>query len=322
MKRRLLLAGAAAAAALPGSSFAQGAWPARPVRWIVPFLAGGPTDAVARIVAAELGKALGTQVVVENRSGANGNIAAEFVARAPADGYTLLMGNGATHGSNPALYPKLSYDAARDFVAVATLTESMLILVVNNDLPVQNVRELIAHAKANPGRLSYASVGKGSAHHLAMELFKIRTGTDMAHVPYRGSAAALPDLMAGRVQLMFDASAAQLIRAGRVRALAAASTRRWPLQADIPSMAEAGVPDFHVAGWFGMFAPAGTPATIVERLGAECGRVMVLPEVRARVEQLGLNVFYNGPQETARWVVSEMAKWPAVVKASGARPDD
>lgn len=321
MKRRtFVLAGATAA--LPAASVAQGAWPNRPIRWVVPFPAGGPTDIVARVVGAELGKALGEQFIVENRPGGNANVAADYVAKSPPDGYTLFMGNGATHGSNPALYSKLPYDAVRDFVPIATLTESMLILIVNNDFPARTVADLIAYARANPGKVSYASVGNGSAHHLAMELLKLRTKTFMVHIPYRGSPAALQDLMGGRLQAMFDASAAPLIRAGKVRALAAASTRRWPLQPEIPSMAESGFPDFHVGGWFGMFAPTGTPRPIIDRLAAETRRIMGLPEIRQRLAGVGLNVFYNGPDDAARWVASEIAKWPEVVKASGARADD
>lgn len=322
MKRRTFVTAAAALAAAPATLRAQAAWPNRPVRFICPYPAGGPSDVVTRVVASELSKVLGEQVVVDNRPGANANVGAEIAAKSPPDGHTLFLGTGSTHGSNSSIYPRLNYDPVKDFAPVATLTESMLILIVNNDFPVRSVKELLDYARANPGRISYASVGNGSAHHLAMELLKLRTKTFMVHIPYRGSPAALQDLMAGRIQVMFDASAAQLIRAGKVRALAAASTRRWPLQADIPSMAEAGMPDFHVGGWFGMFVPTGTPRPIIDRLAAETQKIMALPDVRARVAALGLNVFYNGPDETAKWVASELAKWPPVVKASGARADD
>jgi tripartite-type tricarboxylate transporter receptor subunit TctC len=322
MRRRLFLTATAAAAIAPRALLAQGAWPSKTIRWICPYAAGGPADVVARVVSVELGKALGQQVVVDNRPGANANVGAEVAARSAPDGYTLFLGTGSTHGSNPAIYPKLAFDPVKDFAPISLLTESMLFLVANNDLPVSSVKELIAYAKANPGKLSYGSVGNGSAHHLAMEWFKLRTGTFMVHIPYRGSAPAVQDLIAGRIQVMFDASSAPQIRAGTIRGLATASTRRWPQLPDLPALAEVGMPDFHVGGWFGLFAPAGTPRPVIDRLAAEVARIMAMPEVRQRVQGLGLNVLPGGPEETARWVGLEMAKWPPVVKASGARADD
>ena len=322
MQRRTFVAGAGALVLAPAVLKAQGAWPNRSIRWIVPYPAGGPTDVVARLVGIELSKLLGQQVVVDNRPGANANIGAEIAAKSPPDGYTLFMGTGSTHGSNAAIYPKLNYDPVKDFTPVATLTESMLFLIVGNDFPAKSVAELIAYARANPGKISYASVGNGSAHHLAMEWFKLRTRTFMVHIPYRGSPAAVQDLIAGRVQVMFDSSAVQQIRAGTVRALATASTKRWPQLPELPALAEVGMPDFHVGGWFGMFVPAGTPRAIVDRLAAESGKIMSMPEIRQRIQGMGLNVFYSGPDDAAKWVASEMAKWPPVVKASGARADD
>ena len=332
MKRRDFIAAtvtSAATATVGGSTllhapatFAQAAWPSKPIRWICPYAAGGPTDIVSRVVASELSKALGQPVIVDNRPGANANIGAELAAKSAPDGYTIFLGTGSSHGINSAIYPKLAYDPVKDFAPVALLTESMLFLIVNNDFPVRSVKELIAYAKANPGKISYASVGNGSAHHLAMEWFKLRTGTFMVHIPYRGSAPAVQDLIGGRVQVMFDASAAPQIRAGTVRGLATASTRRWPQLPDLPSLAEVGMPDFHVGGWFGMFVPVGTPRAIIDRLATEAQKIMALPEVRQRVAAMGLNVFSGGPDETARWVAGEMRKWPPVVKASGARADD
>ena len=322
MKRRQVITAMAAAAAFPGTVLSQAAWPSKPIRWICPFAGGGPTDIVSRLMAAELSKVLGQQVVVENRPGANANIGAELAAKAPPDGYTVFLGTGSSHGINSAIYPRLNYDPVKDFAPVALLTESMLFLIVNNNLPVKSVPELIAYAKANPGKISYASVGNGSAHHLAMEMFKLRTRTFMVHIPYRGSAPAVQDLLAGQVQVMFDASTAQHIRAGTLRGLATASTKRWPQLPDLPALAEVGVPDFHVGGWFGMFVPTGTPRPLIDRLSTEAARILTLPEVRQRIQALGLNIFSAGPEEAARWVASEMLKWPPVVKASGARADD
>ena len=322
MRRRHFLTATAAAAAAPRTLMAQAPWPAKTIRWICPYAVGGPTDIVSRLVAADLSRSLGQQVVVDNKPGANANIGAELAARAAPDGYTVFMGTGSTHGINAAIYPRLGYDPVKDFAPISLLTESMLFLVANNDLPVRSVKELIAYAKANPGKLSYGSVGNGSAHHLAMEWFKLRTGTFMVHIPYRGSAPAVQDLIAGRIQVMFDASSAQQIRAGTIRGLATASTKRWPQLPDLPALSEVGMPDFHVGGWFGLFAPAGTPRPVIDRLATEVARVMALPEVRQRVQGLGLNVLPGGPEDTARWVTLEMAKWPPVVKASGARADD
>ncbi len=321
MRRRRFMTTMASLAA-PRILFAQAAWPAKPIRWICPYAVGGPTDIVSRVLTAELSRSLGQQVVVDNKPGANGNIGAESAAHAAPDGYTVLMGTGSTHGINAAIYPKLGYDPVKDFAPISLLTESMLFLVANNDLPVRSVTELIAYAKANPGRISYGSVGNGSAHHLAMEWFKLRTGTFMVHIPYRGSAPAVQDLIAGHIQVMFDASVAPHIRAGTVRGLATASTRRWPQLPDLPALSEVGMPDFHVGGWFGLFGPAGTARPIIDRLANEVARIMALPEVRQRVQGLGLNVFPGGPEETAKWVARELAKWPPVVKASGARADD
>jgi tripartite-type tricarboxylate transporter receptor subunit TctC len=320
-RRRQALAGLAFLP-LAAPANAQSAWPAKPIRWICPYAVGGPSDIVSRVFAVEMARTLGQQVVVENRPGANANIGAEVAAKAVPDGYTVFMGTGSTHGINPAIYPKLAYDPVRDFAPVSLLTESMLFLVVNNELPVRSVRELIDYARANPGRLSYGSVGNGSAHHLAMEMFKLRTRTFLVHIPYRGSAPAIQDLIAGRIQVMFDASSAPQIRAGTVRGLATASMRRWPQLPDLPALAEVGMPDFHVGGWFGLFAPAGTPKAVIDRLAAEVARIQTLPEVRQRIAGMGLNVLPGGPDEAAKWVAAEMAKWPPVAKASGARADD
>lgn len=320
--RRAIL-GALLTAVVPARMvFAQNAWPAKPVRWICPYPVGGPTDLVTRLVAAKLAESLGPAFVVDNKPGANGNIGAEIAAKAAPDGYTIFLGTGSTHGINPHLYRKLAYDAVRDFEPVVLLTESMLYLVVNNSVPATDVKQFVAYVRANPGKISYASVGTGSAHHLAAEMLKQRAGIDMFHVPYKGSPQALQDLIAGRVQVMFDASAIPLVRSGQLRALAVASTKRWPQIPELPSMAEQGFPDFYVGGWFGMFVPTGTPKEIINRLNAEANRILRTPDFQSRITQAGLEVKGGTVEEAKAFVKSELAKWGAVVKASGARADD
>lgn len=320
--RRKLIAAAAAALLPVGFAFGQPSWPAKPIRWICPYAVGGPTDLVSRLTAAKLSEALRQPIVVDNRPGANANIGAEIAAKSAPDGYTIFLGTGSTHGINPALYPKLNYDPVRDFAPVVLLTESMLYLVVNPSIPVKNVRDLVDYVKKHPGKISYGSVGNGSAHHLAGEMLKLRAGLDMLHIPYKGSAPALQDLVAGRIQVMFDASAIPMVRSGQLRALAVASTKRWPPIPELPSLAEQGFPDFYVGGWFGMFVPAGTPRLIIDRLNLEANKLLKMPDVQARIGQMGLGVLGGTVDEAGAFIKSELAKWGAVVKASGARADD
>src|SRR5438034_5972010 len=239
----------------------QVAYPTKPVRLVVPFPAGGTTDLLARAAAQKLSEAWGQQVIVDNRPGAAGNIGAELVAKAAPDGYTLLMGTVGTHAINASLYAKMPYDHVKDFAPVILVAGVPNVLVVNPSLPVHSVQELIAYAKANPGKLNFASSGSGTSIHLSGELFKVMTGVQMTHVPYKGSAPALQDLLGGQVQLMFDNLPPSLpqIKAGRLRALAVTSATRAPALPDVPTVAEAGLPGFEASSWFGVLAPAGTP---------------------------------------------------------------
>jgi tripartite-type tricarboxylate transporter receptor subunit TctC len=319
MKRLLL----AVLAVLPGFALAQG-WPARPIQLVVPCAAGGPLDLSARLVAAKLQESLGQPVVVENRVGAGGNIGADHVAKSAPDGHTLVIGAIATHAINPALFPKLPYDPIRDFRHVALLIQVPNVLVVNNDLPVKTTRELIAYAKANPGKLDFGSGSTGSTGHLAGELFKQLTGTYMVHIPYKGSAPATADLLAGRVHLMFDNLAGALpnIRAGRVRALAVTTTVRSSFLKDTPTLDEAGLKGFDLTTWWGVMAPGKTPDAVVERLAAEIAKAMQLPDMRERFAAMGSDgPTVRTPAAFTAFVQKELKTYADLVKRSGATVD-
>ena len=319
MKRFLL----AVLAALPALAFAQ-AWPARPIQLVVPYAAGGPLDLSARLVAARLQDALGQPVVVENRVGAGGNIGADYVAKSAPDGHTLGIGAIATHAINPALFPKLPYDPIRDFRHVALLIQVPNVLVVNNDLPVRSVGELVDFARKNPGKLDFASGSTGSTGHLAGELFKQLTGTFMVHIPYKGSAPAMADLLAGRVHLMFDNLAGALpnIRAGRVRALAVTTAARSSFLKDTPTLEEAGLKGFDLTTWWGVMAPAKTPDAVVERLAAEIGKAMQQPELRERFAAMGSDgPTVRTPAAFTAFVQRELKTYGELVRRSGATVD-
>jgi len=310
-------------AATLGHAHAQ-PWPSKPVHLIVPYAAGGPVDLSARLVAPKLQEALGQPVVVENKTGAGGNIGADFVAKSAPDGYTLVMGAIATHAINPALYPKLPYDPLRDFRHVALLVQVPNVLVVNNDLPVRNVKELIGLLKERPGKLDFASGSTGSTGHLAGELFKQMTGTYMVHIPYKGSAPATLDLVSGRVQLMFDnlASALPNIQAGKVRALAVTTLKRTSFLKDIPTLDESGLKGFDMTTWWGLMAPAKTPDAIVERISAETGKILQLPEIKERFATMGSETpTVKTPREFTAFVERELKTYSGLVKRSGATPD-
>jgi len=306
----------------PCAAPAQTAYPAKPIRMVVPYPPGGPTDVLGRIVAQKLSESLGQQVNVENKPGASGMIGAELVARSAPDGYTLLT-NASIHVINPSLYAKSSFDAIRDFAPVALIAEVPLILVVNPGVPVKSVGDLIALGKAQPGKLNFGSSGNAAAPHLAGESFKIATGVQMQHVPYKGSAPALTDLIGGQVQLMFDSmpSAMPHVKSGRIRAVAVTSARRSPTMPELPTVAESGVPGFDISTWYGVWAPAGTPKDIVNRLSAEIARALRLPEIRERLAGLGAEPVGNTPEEFAAYCQSELAKWSKIVRESGAKAD-
>jgi tripartite-type tricarboxylate transporter receptor subunit TctC len=298
-------------------------YPTRAITLIVPFPAGGTTDILGRFVGQALSAAWNQPVVVENRGGAGGNIGAAAVAKAAPDGYTLLVGTVGTHAINASLYAKMPYDTLKDFAPVTQIASVPNMLVVTPSLPVGSVTELIAYAKANPGKLNMASSGNGTSIHLSGELFKVMTGVDMVHVPYKGSAPALNDLMAGQVQLMFDnmPSALPQVKGGTLKALAVTTATRSPAMPDLPTVAEAGVPGFEASSWFGVFAPAGTPKEIVAKLQTEIARILKSPEMTERLAQQGAVAVGNTPQEFGAYVQSELVKWADVVKASGARVD-
>jgi tripartite-type tricarboxylate transporter receptor subunit TctC len=317
----LALLAAALAVSVPGSVRGQ-QYPAKPVRVIVPFPPGGGTDIVARMVMQKVGERLGASFPIENRSGAGGMIGTEIVAKAAADGYTLGMVSG-SHAINPGLYKKLAYDAVYDFSPITQLVSGPALLVVHPSVPARNVRELIAMAKARPGKLHYASAGNGTPPHLAAELFKSMAGVDMVHVPYKGNAAAFSDLIAGEVSVSFPTipSALPQVKSERLRALAVTSAKRTPLLPELPTVAESGVRGYEAASWYGLLAPAGTPTAITGRLHQEVVQIVHLPEMKDRFHEQGLEPVGNTPAEFTKFLHAEIAKWRKVIAAAGAKVD-
>jgi tripartite-type tricarboxylate transporter receptor subunit TctC len=306
-------------AALPSAQ----TYPTKPIRLVVPFPPGGATDILARDVAQRLTDAWGQSVIVDNRPGAGGNIGSELVAKSPPDGYTLEMGTVGTHAINASLYAKMPYDNVKDFVPVILVAGVPNVLVVNPSVPVNSVAELIAYAKANPGKLNFASSGNGTSIHLSGELFKVMAGVQMTHVPYKGSAPALQDLLGGQVQLMFDNLPPSLpqIKAGKLRALAVTSSTRALALPDVPTLAESGLPGFEASSWFGVLAPAGTPPAIVTKLNTEIANWLSTPAAREKLTKQGANPAGGTPEDFAKHIAAETAKWAKVVKESGARID-
>jgi tripartite-type tricarboxylate transporter receptor subunit TctC len=325
--RRLLLA-AAAAALLPLGAHAQGAWPNKPVRIVVPFAPGGTTDILARALAPELSKAFGQSFVVENRAGAGGNIGADAVAKAAPDGYTLLMGTVGTHGINKSLYSKMPYDPQKDFVPITLVAGVPNVMVLNAEKAaarnINNVNDFIKYAKANPAKLNMASSGNGTSIHLAGELFKSMAGVYMTHFPYTGSGPALLGLLGGDMDVMFDnlPSAMPHIKAGKLKALAVTSSQRSGALPDIPTVEQAaGLKGFEASSWFGLLAPAGTPQDIVNRIQQETAKALATPAMKERLLAQGAIPSGNTPQEFAKLIDSEIRKWAPVVKNSGAKVD-
>ena len=308
--------------ALPLVAAAQ-PYPSKPIRFVVPYPAGGPLDTVARLLGQKVSESVKQPVIVENKAGAGGNIGADAVAKSPGDGYTILMGAVATHAINPTLYAHIPYDPIRDFIPVTQVASTPNVLVVNPSVPAANVKEFIAYARANPGKLNFGSGSTGSAGHLAGELFKTLAGVDMTHVPYKGAAPAMNDLIGGQIQLMFDnlASALGQVRAGRVRALAVTTARRTTLAPDLPTIAESGLPGFDINTWFGIFVPANTPREIVDRLHDEFTRALAAPDVREKMLSLGAEPVGSTPAEFAAYIRAEAEKYARVIKASGAKAD-
>jgi tripartite-type tricarboxylate transporter receptor subunit TctC len=308
---------AAAAPAVLGQAF-----PAKPVRVIVGFAPGGVVDTPARIVATKLGEIWSAGVIVENRPGAGGSTAAGYAAKAPADGYTLLICNTASHGVNPAIYKQLAYDPVKDYAAVSQIGFVPNMLVVHPSLDVRSIRELVAYAKANPGKLSMASAGVGTSQHMSIELLKSMTGADITHVPYKGGAPALSDLLGGQIPSLLTGMPAGLgaVRSGRVRALGVTSAKRSPHLPDVPAIAET-VPGYEVTSWVGVCAPSGVPKAIVAKLNADIVRVLGLTDTKQKLDDQGFEAAPNTSEQFTVFIAAEIAKWAGVVKAAGIQPE-
>jgi tripartite-type tricarboxylate transporter receptor subunit TctC len=317
-----LAAAFVAAAGLAGTAYAS-EYPDRPVHLIVPFPPGGGADILARTVMPRVAQVLGKPIVIENKPGAGGNVGAELVAKAAPDGYTLLYGTNGTHAINPALYRNLRFDAAKDFVPVSRMTTIAAMLIVNPQFPVNSVEELIRYAKANPGKVNFASAGNGTTSHLAGELFRTMAGVDIVHVPYRGGALAVTDLISGRVQMMIDVmpNAYPLARDGRARGIAVSTAARYPGAPEFPTIAESGLPGFEASAWDGIFVPAGTPAPIVARLNAAIREALEDPQIAEALRARGAQPMPNTPEAFARHITDSAENWARAVRASGAKID-
>ena len=314
----------AAAALLAASTLALGQpWPAKPIKYIVPFAPGGTTDILGRMVAAGLAQALGQPVVVENKPGQAGSVGSAELARAAPDGYTLGGGTISSHAINASLYPKLPYDPIRDFAPITMLATLPNMLIVHPSLNVSSVRELVELLKVNPNRFSFGSAGNGTSQHISGELFKIMTGTQMQHIPYKGSGPMIPDLIAGTIQLSFEniTTAYPQVKGGKLKALAVTSAQRSFVAPEVPAMAEAGLPGYDITSWQAMFAPAGTPREIVARLHAATAKILRMPENRDKLGQLGLEPGGMAPDELAALIRAEIPRLGKVVRESGARVD-
>jgi tripartite-type tricarboxylate transporter receptor subunit TctC len=304
---------AALFAAAAGPTLAQSAYPNHPIRLVVPFPAGGATDIFARAVSQKLGERLGATVVVDNKPGAGGALGSDIAAHAQPDGYTLLLATSSTHSIGPSLQ-KLPYDAVRDFTPIVHVGNAPSIMVVPNSAPAKTVKEWIAYAKKNPGKFNYASSGVGTIVHLTAEYFKAQTGTFLVHIPYKGTALAMPDLISGKIDLMFDAlpSALPHIREGKVRALGITSLKRWPLLPDVPAIAET-VPGFESNTWFGLYGPKGLPADIVAKVNAGVNEALKDADVKAGLAKLGIEPVGGTPQDFVKMVDADRAKWKKVI---------
>ena len=313
----VMLCAQATSVAQTASSF-----PNQPIRMVVPYPPGGPTDITARVVAAEMSKTIGQNIVIDNRPGASGMIGSEMVTKSTPDGYTVLA-NASIHVINPSVYPDMRFDAIKDFVPITQLAQVPLVLVVPANSPIKSVKDLVEYAKANPGKVNFGSAGSASAQHLAGESFKIAAGIQMQHIPYKGSAPALTDLAGGQLQLMFDSmpSATPMINSGKLRAIAVTTTTRAKARPDLPTIAESGFPGFDISTWYAYWAPKGTPADVVEKLAASAAQALKNPEVIAKYEAMGAEPVCSTPAQFAAYVESEAKKWNDIVKKSGAKLD-
>ena len=297
-------------------------FPDKPLRIVVTFTTGGAPDTLARILSEKLSNVWGQPVIVDNKPGAGGNTGADFVAKAPGDGYTIVVGTVGTHSINPAMYSKMPYDAVKDFAPITLLATTPNMLVINNDVPAKNLKDFIALGKKE-GKMTFASSGSGTSIHVSGELFKTMTGIDMVHIPYKGRATAIPDVLGGRVTMMFDnmPSSLSLVREGKLRALGVTSSVRSPAAPEIPTIAESGLPGFDAVSWFALFAPASTPKPIIDKWQTEVRRILKLPDVAKRLADAGLDAVGGTPDELAAYQKSEITKWAKVVKDSGAKAD-
>ena len=316
------LASLALAATTATAQAAATPFPEKPMRIVVTFTTGGAPDTLARILSEKLSNVWGQTVIVDNKPGAGGNTGADFVAKAAPDGYTIVVGTVGTHSINPALYSKMPYDAVKDFTPITLLATTPNMLVVHNDVPAKNLKDFIALGKKE-GKMTFASSGSGTSIHVSGELFKTMTGIDMVHIPYKGRATAIPDVLGGRVTMMFDnmPSSLQLVREGKLRALGVTSTTRSPAAPEIPTIAESGLPGFDAVSWFALFAPANTPKPIIDKWQTEVRRILKLPDVAKRLADAGLDTVGGTPEELAAYQRSEITKWAKVVKDSGAKAD-
>jgi tripartite-type tricarboxylate transporter receptor subunit TctC len=298
-------------------------YPSRPIRIIVPFAPGGATDLIARVMAEKLTASMGQPVVVENKTGASGMIGADTVAKAAPDGYTLLLGSTAEIAINQSLYPKMAYDPAKDLAPITLTATTPLILVVNPATSARSVKDLVTEAKQHPGSISFASAGNGSVQHLSGELLKVLTSTDMVHVPYKGAAPALRDLLAGQVTMFFSGMPPAMphVKSGKLRAIAVTTARRSPAAPDVPTMAESGIEGFDISNWFGLLAPAGTPVAILDKLNAEAVKALALPDVKARLAAQGAETVGNSREAFNGFIHAEMTKYAKLIKASGAKAE-
>lgn len=305
------------------SSLAFSAYPNGPLKMIVPFPAGGPTDVMARLVSNKLGDALGQPIYVENKAGAHGAIGMQTALAAPADGQTLVMVSIGTNGINPGLYKKLSYDVNKDFVPVSLLVTVPIVIVTRVDAPYGDLAGLLAYAKANPGKLTFASAGNGGSSHLVPEMFMLRSNVDMVHVPYKGTAPAISDVLAGQVNLMFDTllTSTQHIQSGKLKIIATTTAKRLPSYPNVPTVSESVLPGFEASSWYGLEVKAGTPPEIVQRLSAELAKIMKMPDVRERLDQLSTFAVGSTPEEFARFQKSEQDKWAKVIQKGNIQPD-
>jgi tripartite-type tricarboxylate transporter receptor subunit TctC len=309
--------GVACALVLGTAAMAQAQWPERPVRVVVPFPAGGATDLVARVITQRMSQDLGQQMLVDNKAGAGGTIGSAEVARAAADGYTVLFTTSSTHAISPHLMPRLSYDAAKDFTPVAHLANAPSVLLVTSSLPVKNLAELIAYAKANPGKLNYATSGNGTVVHLNSLAFSAQAGVEMTHVPYKGTAQSIPDLVSGQVQVLFDSLPTGMphVVSGKVRALGVTSEKRTALAPDLPALAESGLPGFSSVTWFGVYLPAGAPPVLVDRVNQAFTRAVQSPEVKATLAKQGIDTAMPGtPAQFSAMVKADSARWADVIR--------